>query len=252
MFPSFYPASRFLSSFQDRRGIGGGFPASSGLRHSPYAKAFTASNFLQLSSSIMAFHPHLCGHPLIHGQLGHPLGASWCPWSSSDVVPLVNLGDNFWIICILGTRTVIRHGLQALSSAFLGNVQLQNTCQGLTAKEIKPPNIQLSRVLVGNIQARTRFKQKEKEKQDQVCTFAIFAGLLYTCPAMLIANLLNKKLKPKKSNFKPSSSGVMDAKIAFKSAPGSKHKLLIFKVANTHALACISFMHILYLATCKS
>ena len=69
---------------------------------------------------------------------------------------------------------------------------------------------------------------------------------------MLIANLSNKKLKPKKSNFKPSSSDVMDAKIAFKSAPGSKHKLLIFKVANTHALACISFMHVLYLATCKS
>ena len=196
----------------------------------------------------MAFHPHLCGHPLIHGQLGHPLGAlghplMWCPWSTWATI---------WIICILGTRTVIRHGLQALSSAFLGNVQLQNTCQGLTAKEIKPPNIQLSRVLVGNIQARTRFKQKEKEKQDQVCTFAIFAGLLYTCPAMLIANLSNKKLKPKKSNFKPSSSDVMDAKIAFKSAPGSKHKLLIFKVANTHALACISFMHLLYLATCKS
>ena len=81
MFPSFYPASRFLSSFQDRRGISGVFPAS-GLRHSPYAKAFTASNFLQLSSSIMAFHPHLCGH--------------LCPWSTWSspwclLVPLVIL-----------------------------------------------------------------------------------------------------------------------------------------------------------------
>ena len=89
-------------------GIGGGFPADCVTLHSICQHCL---HRIQLFTIIIVHH----GFSSV--------------WSSSDAVPLVNLGDNFWIICILFTRTVIRHGLQALSSAFLGNVQLQNTCQ---------------------------------------------------------------------------------------------------------------------------
>ena len=146
--------------------------------------------------------------------------------------------------------------VKCISGQCPGNVQ--NTCPapeylpGSHGQGDKTPQYPAKPCPGWQYTGKDKIQTEGDGKQDQVCTFAIFAGLLYTCPAMLIANLSNKKLKPKKSNFKPSSSDVMDAKIAFKSAPGSKHKLLIFKVANTHALACISFMHVLYLATCKS
>ena len=142
------------------KGIGGGFPVDC-ITVRPYAKAFTASNFLQLSTSLcrsMTFHHH-----------HYPPFVSL----SSATVCLVNLGDNSWIICMPGAPNGYPPWIAGFVKCISGRLRChcpatEYLLRTLRANKIKPPIYKsqlIPALLVHNVQTRTRFRQRKTRKK---------------------------------------------------------------------------------------
>ena len=95
-------------------GIGGGFPVDCVTLHMPTLPLPHPTFYNYHRHSVhRPFHHYL---PTRHPPKFHPVSLS------SATVCSVSLGDNSWIICMPAPPMVIHHGLQALSTALVGEM----------------------------------------------------------------------------------------------------------------------------------